>query len=104
MCPSVHRLRTPCTGHGGRRHRWPCSDSPAIISFSNATRSNSSLKCLIRYSGGLSSIAGMSPVIVYVPRAVLSMRFWAVVDDGPDLEFVGHFTGLANSLGQSVRV
>jgi len=30
--------------------------------------------------------------------------FWAVVDDGPDFEFVGHFTGLANSLGQSVRV
>ena len=28
----------------------------------------------------------------------------AAVDDGPDFEFVGHFTGLANSLGQSVRV
>lgn len=27
-----------------------------------------------------------------------------VFDDGPDFEFVGHFTGLANSLGQSVRV
>jgi hypothetical protein len=59
-------------------------------SLSTATRSNSSLKCLIRYSGGLSSIAGMSPVIIYVPCRAKHAVFWAVVDDGPDLELVEH--------------
>ena len=46
---------------------------------------------MIRYSGGLALIAGMSPVIVYLPRAVLKDAvFWAVVDDGPDLKLVEH--------------
>ena len=33
------------------RYLLSCQGSPADNSFSNATRSNSSLKCLIRYSG-----------------------------------------------------
>ena len=60
-------------------------------SLSNATCPKSSLKCLMRYSGGWPSITGMSPVTVYVPRAVLCMRRRTVVDGVADLELVGHY-------------
>ena len=46
---------------------------------------------MIRYSGGLALIAGMSPRnrIRAACRAKDAV-FWAVVDDGPDLELVEH--------------
>ena len=52
----------------------PCSDPLADNSFCTAARSKSSLGCLMQYSGGWPSSAGLCPVTMYVPRGALTKR------------------------------
>src|SRR3954463_8782656 len=102
MCPLVHRLRTPCTGHGDRHHLWPCSESLADNSLCPATRSKSSLGCLIRYSGAWPSSAGLCPVNdVRAAWCAYKAVRRSVVNDCADLKLVGHVTVAVSNLGQS---
>ena len=85
------RLRTPCTKHGGRRHLWPCSGSLADNSFSIATRSKSSPKCLIRYSGCWPSGTGQASCDCVRPTGRTEHALLrAIENDFADLELVGH--------------